>query len=255
MEIAEALELPLETAKSRLACGLARLREQLGPLVGAQDHGPGSRHARGPSPKFVRIPASAGYRLHSAGRPGRGAKGIAMKNLVTANAGLLLAMLLVGCDSSGQNMATAEGEGANSAAAATETANAAAPASNASSEPPAGEEKVLKSEQVEAVFTGWEVGDYMWAKLDVQGREPVGAWADAPIDSFLQAHKGRKLIVRLDTVMADIPEAGGETEVERVAEARLGNLTAQAWWQSLSPAERQSATRSLEAAFAPSPPS
>ena len=176
-----------------------------------------------------------------------------MKNFVAANAGLLLGMLLAGCDSPGQNLARAEDEGANSAVAVTETANAAAPASNAPSEAPAGTEKVLKSEQVEAVFTGWEVGDYMWAKLAVEGREPAGAQADAPIGAFLHANKGRKLNVRIDTVMVDIPEAGGETEVQRVGEARLGNLTAQAWWKSLSPAQQQAATRSLEAAFSPSP--
>lgn len=178
-----------------------------------------------------------------------------MKNLVTASAGLLLSMLLAGCDSSGQNIAKSEGEGANASVAVPETANSAAQASNVSSEAPAGKEKVLKSEQVEAVFTGWEIGDYVWANLAVEGREPAGAWADAPIDSFLQAHKGRKLKVRLDTVMADIPEAGGEMEVQRVAEARLGELSAQAWWQSLSPAERQASTRSLEAVLTPSPPS
>lgn len=180
-------------------------------------------------------------------------KGIDVKKLVIANAGLLFAMVVAGCDSAGTGSAGNDGAAANGAAYAPEAVDIAPPPASLASESTAGTEKVLKSEQVEAVFTGWDAGDYLWAKLDVEGREPDRALTDSPIDAFLQAHKGQKLRVRLDTVMADIPEAGGETEVQRVTEARLGNLTAGAWWKSLSPAQQQAATRSLEAAFSPAP--
>ena len=149
-----------------------------------------------------------------------------MIKLKTAGLGALLA--LAGCDQ-------------------VET-GATAPASNATSAqaaPPA--EKVLKSETVDAVFTGWEVGDYVWAKLDVKGRGESGAWVGpTPLEHFLEAHKGKPISVTIKTVRVEIPEAGGEQEVPKIAEARVGPLTAVAWWRGLSPAQRQAAERRME---------
>lgn len=130
----------------------------------------------------------------------------------------------------------------------------AAPAAN---KVPAGPqaEKVLKSEMVEAVFTGWEQGDYLWARLEVKGRAPIGAWSGpSPIDLFLDAHIGKPLTIRLETIDAEIPEAGGRMEVPRVADARLGTLTAAAWWAALSSKQRQDAQISLAGSLEPRPP-
>ena len=139
--------------------------------------------------------------------------------------------------------------GCGSAPAANETApaprEAAAPASP----------KPLKSEIVEAVFTGWDKGDYVWARLEVKGREPFGAWSGpSPIDLFLDSHVGRPLTLRLDTIVADVPEAGGKMELQQVADARIGALTTAGWWSSLSPKQRQDAQISLAGSLEPPPP-
>lgn len=119
----------------------------------------------------------------------------------------------------------------------------------------AGSTKVLKSETVEAVFTGWDKGDYAWARLKVKGREEFGAWSGpSPIDLFLDAHVGKPLTVRLDTIMADVPEARGKLEVQRIAGARMGELTAEAWWNALTPKQRQDAQISLAGSLEPLPP-
>ena len=109
--------------------------------------------------------------------------------------------------------------------------------------------KVLKSETVEGSFVRWDQGDYVWAALKLKDDEEIGAWADAPVGYFLQAHKGRPLTLRIETVMEDIPEAGGEMEIQRVADARLGSLTAQSWWAGLSEAQKKAAEQALEAAI------
>ncbi|HEY0112724.1 MAG TPA: hypothetical protein VGB59_06180 [Allosphingosinicella sp.] len=150
---------------------------------------------------------------------------------MAGRASLLLGLgLLAGCD----------GGGAGEANRAD-----AAPAANVSAGAP--KEKVLKSETVEAVFTGWEVGDYVWANLEVKGREAAGAWVGpAPLEHFLEAHKGKPITVRIDTVRLDVPEVGGEQDVPRIAEAKAGGLTAASWWQSLSPERRKAAERRMD---------
>jgi hypothetical protein len=105
------------------------------------------------------------------------------------------------------------------------------------------------------VFTGWDKGDYVWARLKVKGREEFGAWSGpSPIDLFLDAHIGKPLTLTLETVVADVPEAGGKLGVQRIAAARAGSLTAQAWWDSLSPKQRQDAQIGLAGSLEPPPP-
>jgi hypothetical protein len=136
--------------------------------------------------------------------------------------------------------------------------NEAAPTATGKKAAPAGEPqaaKVLRSETVEAVFTGWEQGDYLWARLEVKGREPFGAWSGpSPVDLFLDSHVGKPLTIRLETIDAEVPEAGGRMEVARVADARIGTVTAGAWWQELSPKQRQDAQISLAGSLEPRPP-
>lgn len=121
--------------------------------------------------------------------------------------------------------------------------------------PGAEQPKVLRSETVDAVFTGWDVGDYVWARLQVKGREPIGAWSGpSPIDLFLDAHVSKAMTVRLETIIAHVPEAGGKMELQRIADARIGSLTAAAWWKSLDPKQRQDAQISLAGVLEPRPP-
>jgi hypothetical protein len=132
--------------------------------------------------------------------------------------------------------------------------NAPAPAAE-KAVPDTEQPKVLRSETVSAVFTGWDVGDYAWARLQVKGREPFGAWSGpSPIDLFLDSNIGKSMTVRLETIIADVPEAGGKIELQRIAGARIGTLTAQAWWQSLDAKQRQDAQISLAGALEPRPP-
>jgi hypothetical protein len=114
------------------------------------------------------------------------------------------------------------------------------------------QEQVLRSETVSAVFTGWDTGDYVWARLSIEGREPFGAWAGpSPIDLFLDSHTGKQFTLTLQTIRTDVPEAGGATEVRRISAARIGDLTAETWWQSLSPKQRQDAQLSLAGVLEP----
>lgn len=128
--------------------------------------------------------------------------------------------------------------------------NSAVPAGNEAAAPMdanPSRETVLKSETVEAVFTGWEVGDYVWANLEVKGGAASGAWVGPPpLEHFLEAHKGQPITVRIDTVRLHIPEAGGEEEVRRISDAAIGGVSAAAWWQSVPPAAKEAAERRME---------
>lgn len=110
------------------------------------------------------------------------------------------------------------------------------------------QEQVPGSQTVPALFEGWDVGDYVWARLGVEGRESFGALTGpTPIGLFLHSHVGKRLTVTLQTEPMDIPEAGGMIEIRRIIDARIGDVTAQAWWESLSTGQRADVQASLTA--------
>jgi hypothetical protein len=157
----------------------------------------------------------------------------------------LAALSLAACSGNAGNKAATAGNGANAAAAAPadNAANAAAPASNGS----AAAERELRRETVTATFTSWEMGDYLWGNFTAPGREPFSAqMGPEPVALFLDANRGRQVTVEVATVMANIPENGGATEIQRIMSARNAAGTAEQWWTSMSAADQAAARRRFE---------
>ena len=158
----------------------------------------------------------------------------------------LAAVALAACGQNAGNNTANAGDAANAAEpelVLTRSDNGTAPANNSA----AAAEPVLRSETVSGTFTGWEMGDYLWAKIAVQGRETISAQpGPTPVDLFLDANRGRPVTVEVATVMANIPENGGPMEIQRITAARNAAGTAETWWQGLSEADRAAAQRRFE---------
>ena len=111
------------------------------------------------------------------------------------------------------------------------------------------DEEVLRTAVVQATFTGWERGDYLWARLDRgNGRMLSAMPGDEPIGPFLEARRARPLRLWIATVRVTLPEAG-EVEIERIVRARDDTVTADIWWNRLSPRYRRAWTRRYEEAI------
>jgi len=163
---------------------------------------------------------------------------------------LFLCFAAAGCGKhQGNIISIANTQGFEEPANVAAPANATEPAGNiAGNAASSSHDQVLRSETVSGTFTGWEMGDYLWAHIQVAGRhEPVSAQpGPTPIDLFLDANRGRPVTVDVATVRTEIPEAGGMTEIQRITGARNATTTAEAWWQSLSAADRATAQRRFE---------
>jgi hypothetical protein len=164
---------------------------------------------------------------------------------------LLLCLAAPGCGQRAANIVSiANTEGAppppGNAVGNVQSAPAGNMAGNAQASGAPGDQ-VLRRETVTGTFTGWEMGDYLWAHIQVPGRETISAQpGPTPIDLFLDANRGRPVTVEVANVRTEIPEAGGMTEIQRITAARNGTTTADAWWQGLSPADRAAAQRRFE---------
>ncbi|MEA3031919.1 MAG: hypothetical protein QOG13_3244 [Sphingomonadales bacterium] len=119
----------------------------------------------------------------------------------------------------------------------------------AAAQPGRAPDRVIRTETVTGRLTGWEMGDYLWARISVRGSVDGAQPGPDPIGPFLEAHRGRPLTITIATVSTWVPEAGGMTEIRRITGAREGRVTALAWWRSLTPARRRAARRAFEAAI------
>jgi len=131
------------------------------------------------------------------------------------------------------------------------SSNIATPPGNASGNvhaSGASRDQVLRTETVTGTFAGWQMADYLWAQIQVPGRETINAQpGPPPIDLFLDANRGRPVTIEVATVRTEIPEAGGMVEIQRITAARNASTTADAWWQGLSAADRAAAQRRFDA--------
>ena len=161
---------------------------------------------------------------------------------------LLLSLAVAGCGRHHGNIISIANTAETPVSGA--SANEIAPAGNVTgNESASSHDQVLRTETVSGTFTGWEMGDYLWAHIQVAGRhEPISAQpGPTPIDLFLDANRGRPVTVDVATVRTELPEAGGMTEIQRITAARNATTTAEAWWQGLSAADRAAAQRRFEA--------
>jgi len=162
---------------------------------------------------------------------------------------LVLALAAAGCGKQhGNIISIANSQGFtpldNEAAPA---GDAAGNASGNASAPAGSHDQLLHSETVTGIFAGWEMGDYLWAHIQVPGRETISAQpGPTPIDLFLDANRGRQVTVEVATVRTEVPEAGGPMEIQRITAARNATATAEAWWQGLSAADRAAAQHRFE---------
>ena len=103
-------------------------------------------------------------------------------------------------------------------------------------------DRVLRNRVVAVTMVGWERGDYVWARLEIGGR-PVSAMpGEGPIGPFLEVNRTRRVFVRIATVRTTLPEAG-RTEIRRITGAWRDGVTAEQWWNRLSPAYQRAVMR------------
>lgn len=98
----------------------------------------------------------------------------------------------------------------------------------------------VPTETISARFTGWNLADGRWARIDAIGRGDLEAQPGSEaIAAFLQAHPDRPL----ELVVARLP-VGGYT----IVDARAGGRDAAGWWASLNGEQRRAAAAAVDAA-------
>ena len=93
-------------------------------------------------------------------------------------------------------------------------------------------------------FTGFTQGDYLYANFDgLTGHEAENApmVEKGELAAFLAAHKGKAMMVSIATTNRFMDPPGEKIDVVLLRSAKVGDLTAEAWWKGLSAAEQKTA--------------
>ena len=102
--------------------------------------------------------------------------------------------------------------------------------------------------EVEATVAGIEAGDHLWARFEPAGgseAEPAALVTDMAIAAFLEAHRGRLVNLRIASENRLLDPPGERMDVRTVTAARMGALTAQGWWGTLTAAQKEAAERGV----------
>lgn len=110
-------------------------------------------------------------------------------------------------------------------------------------------EKVLKTTTVKGKFVGYEVGDYVHARIvGTDGEEQTYYIGGGGMEYFLAEFHNKPGTFTVITVLSNIPEAGGMIEVERIESAKIGKVSSKSWWTSL---RKRKSLAAIEKAYRP----
>lgn len=101
--------------------------------------------------------------------------------------------------------------------------------------------RTVETRELDAVFLGWSQDRFGGLRLQAAGRE-LHVWSpDRAVSYFLDAHQGRPLRVRLETV-----ETAAGRRSYYVRDAAYGELTATRWWREVGPYQRMRIAERLQ---------
>lgn len=94
-------------------------------------------------------------------------------------------------------------------------------------------DKVRAVKTIEGTLTDFQMGDYLHANFKTPKGKRVSLFVMKPgMEYFLALNRGKRMTIKYEVVDTRIPEAGGVTKIERIASAKAGNLTYEAWWKA-----------------------
>jgi len=96
-------------------------------------------------------------------------------------------------------------------------------------------EKVISVKTIQGRTIGFQMADYQHVDIRAKGGRHKSFFIFKPgLSYFLALHKNNQLTYTYEVADVKIPESGGITRVERLANAKLGDLKFDSWWKDVS---------------------
>jgi hypothetical protein len=96
-------------------------------------------------------------------------------------------------------------------------------------------EKVISVKAIQGRTIGFQMGDYQHVDIRVKGGRHKSFFIfKAGLSYFLALHKNNQITYTYEVADVKIPENGGLTRVERLVNAKVGDLKFDSWWKDVS---------------------